>query len=469
MALETDREKCAHLLRRFGLGASEAELEFYLRDGLLGAVDRLVEYDTRPEGFESQPWQMIGQKDKPVPPQFMPGWWVARLVVTQRPLQEKLTLFWHDHFATSGEKVKNSYALLQQNNTLREHAKGNFRVMLKQISRDPAMLAWLDNKDNVKGKPNENFAREVMELFTLGIGHYTERDIQEAARAFTGWTGLPPRYKAYEPNEVPRGSFIVRPRLHDAGTKTIFGKTGNFGGDDVLDMLCDMHQTSIYITTKFLSWFVYPNPEPAYVERMAKVFRDSQLDIETLVKAVMRSSEFYSPKAYRAVVKSPVDYVVPTYRQMGIGQVVADALQAEGLGRRYLDRVRDANIAMKNMGQHLFYPPDVAGWDGGTAWITTATMTERIAWADRVFGVKNGRRTGAAIPWEGLFADDPTPRGVVDRLSTILDAPMSADRRRIAEEAAAKALGRGLNAQNAPVVGASVARMLFATPEFQFA
>src|SRR5579862_1345225 len=189
MALQTERQKGAHLLRRFGLGASEAELDYYLKDGgLNGAIEKLLNYENTDEGFKLDVDSFRNGKNNNINPQSVAVWWTARMLITQRPLQEKMTLFWHNHFATSGEKVTPGSMMYVQNDLLRQYATGNFREMLMAVSKDPAMLFWLDNQYNVKGKPNENFAREVMELFTLGIGNYTEQDIREGARAFTGWS-----------------------------------------------------------------------------------------------------------------------------------------------------------------------------------------------------------------------------------------------------------------------------------------
>lgn len=205
MPLQTDREKGAHLLRRFGLGASEAELDYYLKDGLNGAVDRLTEYESVDEGFNINPYDLQPEKAKNLPMPILTAWWIARMIATRRPLQEKMTLFWHDHFATSASKVKASEFMLQQNETLRQYATGNYRSLLTNMSKDPAMLFWLDNQENVRGKPNENFAREVMELFTLGVGNYSEKDVQEAARAFTGWSVMRSR-RNVDDGQPPKGN-----------------------------------------------------------------------------------------------------------------------------------------------------------------------------------------------------------------------------------------------------------------------
>jgi len=469
MALKTDREKAAHLLRRFGLGASESELDYYLQDGFNGAIDRLLAFENVDEGYPIQVTDLTDQNGNLNPNQIV-AWWTGRLLATRRPLQEKMVVFWHDHFATSASKVRPPVLMWQQNETIRRHATGSFRTLLHEMSADPAMIFWLDNQLNVKGKANENFAREVMELFTVGIGHYSERDIQEAARAFTGWA-----YRAGQPidPEKPRirpAEFVLRSNLHDTGVKTVLGKTGNLTGGQVLDHLCDLPRTSEYIAGKIIEWFVYPNPEPAYVKRMAKTFRDNDLDIETLLRAIMRSGEFYSEKAERAVVKNPVDFCVSTLRQMGIGTAMLQSpADAPRPVRQRLGPAQGTAQVMKNMGMHLMYPPDVAGWEGGKFWISSATMLERIAWADKIFGVGRAQNVGARYPAFSLIGNIQNPTGVVDRIASLFDAQLKPERRAVMVEGAAKAMAGGITARNANQVAASVARLLFASPEFQFA
>lgn len=464
MALTTDREKCAHLLRRFGLGASEAELTYYLRDGLNGAIDRLLAYKDVEEGFPV-PIEAMARDGKQV---NMPGlvtWWTLRLLATRRPLQERMTLFWHDHFATSASKVKGARTMHAQNEVLRGNATGSFHTLLAEASKDPAMLYWLDAQENVAGKPNENFAREVMELFTLGEGHYTEKDVQEAARAFTGWSV---QRRRAGPGRAQL-QFAFRPRLHDSGTKTILGKTGELSGEDVLTYLCEMPRTAEYLVTKLWEWYAYPKPEPALVARLAKGFRNANLDVASLLKAMMRSSEFYSEKAERAVVKNPVDFCVVTLRQLGVGEALMDlAREGQPTAGRY-GAAGAAAQTMRSMGMHLFHPPDVAGWDGGQAWITSATMVERMGWADRLFGPGAPKKPSIRYPAFELFQANPTPEGVADRLVSIFDASLPKAKRAGLVATAQKTSGGQITRQNAGPTAAAVSRLIFASPEFQFA
>ncbi|MBS1717678.1 MAG: DUF1800 domain-containing protein [Armatimonadetes bacterium] len=452
MALRSDQEKCAHLLRRFGLGASEAEVQFYLGGGgINSAVERLLAYDKQDEGFNLD-INGIAPVDKKLNMPIAIGWWIARLVRTQRPLQERMTLFWHNHFATSAEKVKAPGMMVTQNETLRTNATGNFRALLMQVSQDPAMIFWLDNEYNVKGKANENFAREVMELFTLGIGNYSEQDIQQSARAFTGWTlkrnQANPGYPAFRYNE----------RAHDYGEKTFFGRTGNFGGEDIINMLCDNPRTSQFITQKLWKMMVYPDPSPEVVNHFAGVFRDSGLELKALLRAIMTSDEFYSEKAERAIYKSPVDFVVASARQLGLGGYLLEAGN--------IRRIQPMNQALKGMGMQLMYPPDVSGWEHGQAWVTTATMVERIAWADRLFGGRD-QRPLLEIQAYDLYREDPTPSGVARKLVSIFDAPLPDSKIQQLRQAAEHASGGRLGVDNANATSQAVARLIFASPEFQ--
>jgi len=460
-----EREKVAHVLRRFGFGASEAEVEYYGQGGLEKAIGRLLHYEDVDEGFTLQYEDLVLPDKGVVPMPAVVGWWTLRMVQTRRPLQEKMTLFWHDHFATSAEKVKAPPAMFNQNETLRANATGNFRTMLHEVAKDPAMIFWLDNQFNVEGKPNENFAREVMELFTLGIGHYTEKDVQEAARAFTGW-GIGARRPGANNNSKARGAFAFRPGLHDSSPKTIFGKTGDFNGDDVLDMLLENKQTARHIVTKIWEWFVYPNPEPKVVDKFAALFA-KDYDIKVLLGAIMRSAEFHSQKAKRAIYKNPADFVIAAARCMGYGELMQTPADGQVNFRRGFGQIIALGTAMKNMGMSIFYPPDVAGWTGGSSWISSATMLERMSLADRLFGtVKAGRgRVPFAYPADVILAG-LTAEQAASKLVSLFDAPIPAKKMPNLVIAAEKAMKD--HPDDPRYVGAAVARLIFASPEFQF-
>lgn len=488
MALKTDREKAAHILRRFGLGASEAELDFYLQSGgLKGAIDKLLNYEAIPEveidlGRFANDKGLVNMKACQV-------WWYSRILTTQRPLEQALTIFWHNHFATSAEKVDAVGAMHDHIETIRIHCSGRFQDLLTNISKDPAMLYWLDNHENKKGKPNENFAREVMELFTLGIGHYTEKDVQEAARALTGWTygaerngrvfetpkpAQRPKLKDGKPGPVVK--FLFRPEQHDDGEKTILGNRGNFDGDDLLGILCGNPRTAVFIVEKFWKWFVYPDPEPALIDRLAKKYRENGLDTKYLCRLILESPEFYSEKAELRIVKNPVVFCVSTLRQLGLGariaQIMADTEQnaLRGGGIPIL-----TESSTKSMGMDLLYPPDVSGWKYGNDWISSATMVERMKWSDKLFGsFQAGKQNKVASQRSlnyqamGLFDADSTPRGVVERLVSVFNATLPATKVEQLVKAAQDACGNQVDRSNANAVASAVARLMFGSPEFQF-
>lgn len=470
VALKTDRERTAHLLRRFGLGASQAEVDYYAEGGWERAVDRLLNYEAVPERVALDVEAFANDKGQ-VRIQSVQAWWATKLITTRRPLLEKMTLFWHDHFATSAQKVTQPLLMHEQNETFRKHATGSFRDLLREASKDPAMLIWLDNQFNVKGKPNENFAREVMELFTLGIGHYSEKDIQEAARAFTGWTfrGADREKQA----KYRKPEFLFDPKRHDDGMKEVLGSRGPFDGDDVVNLLADDPQTARNIALKIWEWFAYAKPEPDLLDRLTGAFR-KEMNIGDLLREVMTSPEFYSERAERTVYKNPVDFVVPTLRQLGVGEMVTLDTKEDGTLAKRPQVAAGVLLTTKAMGMDLFFPPDVSGWEGGAAWISSATMIERVRWADRLFGVAAvGGKPGKAqptlsYPAYGLLAADPTPPGIASTLVSVFDASIPASKMPALVAAAEKATAGRLTAGNANQAAAAVSRLIFGSPEFQF-
>ncbi|GIV14579.1 MAG: hypothetical protein KatS3mg022_0014 [Armatimonadota bacterium] len=399
----TERERIAHLLRRAGLGASKSEVDYYLPLGYRGAVEALLDYEKVPEDYTELLQRLRGDSPQVRPPHAK-MWWMTRLLTTRRPLQERMVLFWHNHFATSASKVPRAELMLQQNETFRRLALGSFRDMLLAVSRDPAMLLWLDNHLNRKGKPNENYARELLELFTMGIGNYTEQDVKEAARAFTGWTLR------------PRVGFQFVPALHDDGEKVFLGQRGHFDGTDIIDILVKHPKTAEYICTKLFRFFAYDNPEPAVVRALVTTYFDSGYRIGAVIKQILLSEAFLSPRSVRSIVKSPMDFVVGTLRCLGVGQWLLAALQAQTLPQPALAVLRFADQAMQRMGMSLFYPPSVKGWDWGMAWINSATMTERIRFTDTLV---NPRTLG---------------RGIAGAINSLTPAPTSADDERLLQQ-----------------------------------
>lgn len=279
------------------------------------------------------------------------AWWLGRMATAADPLGEKLTLFWHGHFATSAAKVQDAFLLWRQNQTFREHARGNFGALVKAVSRDPAMIFWLDLQQSRPANPNENFARELMELFTLGEGHYTEADVAEGARAFTGYR-IDPRTE----------TFRFDARAHDATPKRFLGRQGAFGGDEVVDVILEQPACPRFLARKLWTFFADENPAPETVEALAAELRLARWELRPVLMKMFSSQEFYAERVMRTQIKSPVQWLVQTARTL---EVDLPAPPPVLLG------------ALRQMGQVPFQPPSVKGWDGGKAWISTATLLAR--------------------------------------------------------------------------------------------
>lgn len=270
-----------------------------------------------------------------------------QMVHSEDQLREKMAFFWHGHFAT---RVVNSRFNLQLLNTIREKSLGNFGDLLKAVSQSPAMLQFLNNQQNKKGHPNENFAREVMELFTLGRGNYTEKDVQEGARAFTGWSFL------------PDGSFFERPRQHDFGPKTFLGKTGNFDGNDALNIILEQKGTAKFVVTKIYKFFVNEKINPGIIEHLSDQFYDSKYDIKKLMTEIFTSKWFYNEENIGAKIKSPIELMAGIMRTLPM----------------QLEKPENLIVYQKLLGQMLLYPPNVAGWPSGNSWIDSSTLMLRL-------------------------------------------------------------------------------------------
>jgi uncharacterized protein (DUF1800 family) len=385
-----------HLLGRTGFGPTPAEVSDFASLSREQAVARLLEAArgeamTPPPAWVNEPitpprslrdasveqrraFQQLEQRRG-----FeLRAWWIGEMLSTASPLTERMTLFWHNHFTSSQQKVRYTQLLYRQNQLLRRHALGNFGDLLHAVSKDPAMVIYLDNAGNRRDKPNENFAREVMELFTLGEGHYGEADVREAARAFTGWT-----------IDQETAAFRWRPVIHDPGEKTVLGRSGRFDGDAVLDILLEEPRTAQHIVARLWREFVSPDPDPAEVARIARAFHDSRHDIRVALRAVLLSQAFWAVENRASLVKSPVDFVVGTLRQFDV-------------------RVADATpfaLVTANLGQNLFSPPNVKGWPGGEAWINSATLLGRKQFVERLFRADEMRRV-ALQPGMARGADE---------------------------------------------------------------
>ncbi len=396
-AAEWGPAQAAHLLERAGFGGTPAEIDALAKLGPVAAVRRLVYFEGAPavdlppfehsgvfdENLDQFPasrpattdlakanGEALGVKVKPAGNRRMQPvvnkffywlrasrlethrityWWADRMLTSPRPLEEKMALFWHGHFATTEEKVRDYRKMLKQVELFQEQGLGDFRTLLVSVAKDPAMLAFLDAGVNVKGAPNENFAREIMELFSMGVGNYTEHDIREAARAFTGWNfqGLEYRFNAEQ---------------HDDGPKTVLGHTGPMDGVDVIDVILDQPVTAEYIAGKLYRFFVRDDLDPAMRKRLGDLLRDNNYQIAPFMETLLLSNDFYSPEAVATRIKGPVELAVSTYKKLGLTSVPG---------------APDFNEVTASLGQKLLYPPTVAGWANGRSWVTPGLLLER--------------------------------------------------------------------------------------------
>ena len=383
----TDTRNLAHLLRRTGFGARPSEWTAYAKLGLAGTTHQLLHPEAVPDPFPALIQDIQGDYVDFDNLDSIKKWWLYRMSHTPRPLEEKMTLFWHGHFATANYKVDNPRWMWQQNETLRSHALGSFRTMLQAVSRDPAMLVWLDGVDNSKGKPNENYGRELMELFTLGVGGgYTEADVKEAARSFTGW-----RFSR------DTMQFEFHPEQHDDGVKTFLGQTGNFSGDDILDILARHPSTANFICTKLFKFYVHETPSPADIAPLTKTYFNSGYDIRSVMTAMLTAPSFYSNAAVHSKIKSPTEYIVTALRTVDAPFSAANNTLL-GSGR--------------TMGQELFNPPNVKGWSGGKNWMNTMTLITRANFAGGLTYEMSRRGMLSPRLHQGIAACGTAPGGL---------------------------------------------------------
>jgi uncharacterized protein (DUF1800 family) len=372
------RKWAAHLYRRAAFGAGRDELMEAERLGPEGTLDLLLrgrDFATEIVETLADAGRIAAERDETG--DELRGWWLYCMLQGGYPLREKMTLFWHNHFATSLVKVQNTALMFRQNCLLRQHALGRFGPLLQAISRDGAMLCWLDSNSNVKGKPNENYARELMELFSLGVGNYVEKDVREAARAFTGW-------------RTDGVGFAFDPGHHDNGVKCVLGQTGTWDGGDVVRIILEQRATARFLIRKLYRYFISEmlDPPDSLLDPLCESFRKSDYDVAALVKTMLASRHFYSARAFRQRIKGPVEYV------MGAVQGVWDRSDREqGLPQQVLV------APLAAMGQVLFAPPNVKGWRGGEAWLNTSTTLERNNFAEALaMGMLWGYAATATVP-----------------------------------------------------------------------
>ncbi|HEV2329726.1 MAG TPA: DUF1800 domain-containing protein [Verrucomicrobiae bacterium] len=369
-------QMAAHLLNRAGFGGTPIQIQQLADMTMPEAVSSLIDYEKIPDSTRAPEWahpepdrlavmrnvyqtgtpeqkRQASQGEQKLQYQRMlelRGWWLNRMAKGPRPFQEKMTLFWHGHFATSVEKVHEAYYMWRQNELFRRLATDNWLRLLIQMGQDPAMLIWLDQAESRKQHANENFAREVMELFALGIGNYTEKDVTEGARALTGWS-------LDRNNEC----FIYRPEFHDQGIKTYLGLTGNLTPEDVLAQIVAQPHSAVFITAKIWNFFAGQMPSPDLNQALAAEFRANNNNFKPMLRVMFSSEEFYSPEIVKNQVKSPVQWLVGTSRMLESD--LPPPLISMGI--------------LRSLGQDIFQPPNVKGWDGGLSWITTNTLLAR--------------------------------------------------------------------------------------------
>jgi uncharacterized protein (DUF1800 family) len=382
------RKWAAHLYRRAAFGADRAELLEAERIGLDATLELVL--NGRPQADQIQevlddvgPVALARDDNGAV----IRNWWVYTILYTRHPLREKMTLFWHNHFATSIAKVQSDDKMFQQNRLLRTHALGKFGPFLQAMSKDPAMLIWLDSNSNVKAHPNENYGRELLELFSLGVGNYTEKDIREAARAFTGW------------HTTPAG-FRFSAREHDDGVKTVLGQTGRWDGADVVRIVLNQPAAARFIVRKLYRDFISENERPSdqFIEPLCRHFRDSDYDIARLVRTMLSSRRFFSEHAFRQRIKSPAEYV------LGAVRTVYRLYDEDDANYRPLPH-QLLGPKLAAMGQSLFAPPNVKGWPGARAWLNTSTMLERDNFAAAL---------ALGTLWTGALTSDSPPPTAFD-------------------------------------------------------
>lgn len=441
---EWNYDRAAHLLERAGFGGTPEEIARLAAMTPREAVDELVDYESidnshlesfdhagiwddamdpfpksradavrqarengssmgvavNPEG--SRPIQPIvnkffyGLRANAIEDRRAVLWWANRMLGTHRPLEEKMALFWHGHFATGDVKVRDYRKMLIQLDLFHANATGNFRDLLLGVTQDPAMLAYLDNAENVAEHPNENFGRELMELFSMGVGNYTEQDIREASRAFTGWTD-------------DRLTFVVREALHDSGEKTVLGRTGAFDGEDIIDIIAEQPATARHISAKLYRFFVREGLSEKVHKPLADRLRNDGYELKPLLKTIFLSKDFYSPASVATQIKSPVHLAISTYKKLGLTTIPT---------------IPDFSSVTGALGQSLFNPPNVAGWAGGRNWITPATLFQRGNYIRQVLfpNVENFRPPDRTMPYIYSSVGAKLERGL-----NITQATMSGD------------------------------------------
>ena len=384
----------AHLYRRAGFSATWDGLTAAIKQEPAKLVAKLVRGPKTDKVFERQSRDLAEAMLATGNPRNLSAWWLHRMIGAPHPLLEKTTLFWHGHFATSAAKVTDSRLMLAQHKLLRQHALGQLGPLVQAISRDPAMLIYLDSTTNRKVRPNENYARELMELFCLGEGNYSEQDIKEIARCFTGWG-------------VRSGRFRYKQFQHDEGSKTFFGQTGNFDGEDAVRIVLAQPAAAEFIAGKLFRFFVCDEPAPpaALIGPLAKQLRENDFTIGPVIERILSSRLFFSGASIGRKIRSPVEFCVGLLRALG-GATNAYRLAEE----------------LAQMGQAVFFPPNVKGWEGGRHWINTSTLLARANLVGRLVGGEESNFAAGDLAKLAKQCGADSPEEIVDWLLELLVA-----------------------------------------------
>jgi uncharacterized protein (DUF1800 family) len=396
----TDLELMAHLYRRAGFGATPDELQRALAQGYEATVEEIVNTEAQPplDDYLIHRYYVDVQEGRQI--NSSQYGWVYRMINTRRPLEEKMTLFWHGLFATAYFKAEKGKTMVNQIHMLRKHCLGDLRTLLIELSKDPAMIHWLDNQYNTNEVHNENYGRELLELFSMGRGNYTEDDVKNCARAFTGW-GLKRTIPGFYPYSHFDLEFEFYPDKHDDGEKVLLGERGNFDGPDAIDVILRQPATATFIAKRLYQFFVSDTPDPDAIAELAAALRASGYDIRSAMRTLFLSDYFRSPDVFCARVKYPVELVV------GVVRLAGDFTYPEY-------DITPLALACRYMGQDLMNPPSVEGWHTGKEWIDTGNLVERINFASGHIGDAN--KPGVRRIIERLREQGPlSPEELVDQ------------------------------------------------------
>ena len=464
----------AHLMRRAGFGASREELEALVEQGYDETVEKLLDADN-PNSMDIDLIRRYHPDHMGMINNIMGSHWMYRMISTDAPLREKTALFWHGIFATGYAKVNNGKVLHDQIRMFARHGMGRFDNMLLELSKDPAMIVWLDNCENHNGAINENYGRELLELFSMGVGHYSEQDIKEAARAFTGWTIGNTDYmtlKSMRDSIWPYGRlsfhFEFKPEDHDGGEKEFLGRKGNFNGDDIINIVCEQEATARFIARHMYSFFVADEPpvpewpykpprDPEAIETLAKAYFDSGYSITEMLRVLFKSDFFKSEDVWYQRVKSPAELMV-------------GVLKLTGEFPRPKEEMITTHMHAVFMGQHLMNPPSVEGWHWGTEWIDSGALVERVNFASERLG--NLENPGVQAMIDRLISEDNGHTDPADLVDGALEQLSISNITDVTRESLIEFVERndeiaGAGNQTARERAANALKLVAAAPEFQ--